>query len=288
MLQTDWNTLLLVKVTFDFRQWLGAKQVINHYLNQSPTSVAHICVPWHWIKEDIIASRNGKSSIRRQAITLTIYGSSSILTTGRYLNTLRPRRNGLHFADDIFAQRDNNVENTWNHQRTIIYIQNHLFCIIGSVIDLDTIACPSVSSLRAIVMEFGMDIIVTYGTFSIIFILVTTDVVGDNWCGRFGLWPFRSVAVPVCGRFGLWPFRFVAVPVCGRFGLWPFRFVAVSVCGRFGCGRFGLWPLWPVTSWGPLVTPGVWKTCLLIISSISNVSHIKTYLFWCLTWWWTH
>ena len=66
------------------------------------------------------------------------------------------------------------------HQRTIIYIQNHLFCIIGSVIDLDTIACSSVSSLRAIVMEFGMDIIVTYGTFSIIFILVTTDVVGDN------------------------------------------------------------------------------------------------------------
>ena len=125
--------------------------------------------------------------------------------------------------------------------------KNHLFCIIGSVIDLDTIACPSVSSLRAIVMEFGMDIIVTYGTFSIIFILVTTDVVGDNWCGRFGLWPFRSVAVPVCGRSGLWPFRFVAVPVCGRFGLWPFRFVAVSVCGRFGCGRFGLWPLWPVT-----------------------------------------
>ena len=43
-------------------------------------------------------------------------------------------------------------------------------------------------------------------------------------CGRFGLWPFRSVAVSVCGRFGLWPFRSVAVPVCGRFGLWPFRF----------------------------------------------------------------
>ena len=237
MLQTDWNTLLLVKVTFDFRQWLGAKQVINHYLNQSPTSVAHICIPWHWIKEDIIASRNGQSSIRRQAITLTIYGSSSTLTTERYLNTLRPRRIGHHFADDIFAQRDNNVENTWNHQRTIIYIQNHLFCIIGSIIDLDTIACPSVSSLRAIVMEFGIDIIVTYRTFSIIFILVTTDVVGDNWCGRFGLWPLRSVAVPVCGRFGLWPFRFVAVPVCGRSGLWPFRSVAVTVCGRFG-----LWP----------------------------------------------
>ena len=114
-----------------------------------------------------------------------------------------------------------------------------------------------------------MDIIVTYGTSSIIFILVTTDVVGDNWCGHFGLWPFRFVAVPVydrsglwpflsvavsvCGRFGLWPFRFVAIPVCGRSGLWPFRFVAVSVYGRFGlwpfrfvavsvCGRFGLWP----------------------------------------------
>ena len=87
----------------------------------------------------------------------------------------------------------------------------------------------------------------SYWTFSIIFILVTTDVVGDNWCDRFGLWPFRSVAVSVCGRSGLWPFLFVAVPVCGRSGLWPFRSVAVSVCGRFGCGRFGLWPLWPVT-----------------------------------------
>ena len=43
-------------------------------------------------------------------------------------------------------------------------------------------------------------------------------------CGRFGVWPFRSVAVPVWGRSGLWPFRSVAVSVCGRFGLWPFRF----------------------------------------------------------------
>ena len=144
------------------------------------------------------------------------------------------------------------------------HIENRLlFCLIGSVNDLDTIACPSVSSLGAIAMEFGIDIIVTYWTFYIIFILVTTDVMGDNWCGRFGLWPFRSVTVSVCGRSGLWPFRFVAVSVCGRFGLWPFRFVAVrvcglsglwpfryvavSVCGRFGCGRFGLWPLWPVT-----------------------------------------
>ena len=84
------------------------------------------------------------------------------------------------------------------------HIQNRLlFCLIGSVNDLDTIACPSVSSLGAIAMEVGMDIIVTYGTFSIIFILVTTDVMGDNWCGRFGLWPFRSVAVSVCGRSGL-------------------------------------------------------------------------------------
>ena len=102
-----------------------------------------------------------------------------------------------------------------------------LFGLIGSINNLDTITCPSVSSLGAIAMEFGMDIIVTYGTFSIIYILVTTDEVGDNWCGRFGLWPFRSVAVSVCGPSGLWPFRFVAVPVCGRFGLWP---------------------LWPVTS----------------------------------------
>ena len=134
---------------------------------------------------------------------------------------------------------------------TYYYLHSNrlLFGLIGSVNDLDTITCPSVSSLGAIAMEFGMDIIVTYGTFSIIYILVTTDVVGDNWCGRFGLWPFRSVAVSVCGRSvavsvcgrsGLWPFQSVAVPVCGRFSLWPF------VCGRFSCGRFGLWPFWPV------------------------------------------
>ena len=132
---------------------------------------------------------------------------------------------------------------------TFYYLHSNrlLFGLIGSVNDLNTITRPSVSSLGAIAMEFGMDIIVTYGTFSIIYILVTTDVLGDNWCGGFGLWPFRSVAFSVGGRSGLWPFRFVAVSVSGLFGLWPFRFVAVSVCGRFGCGRFGLWPLWPVT-----------------------------------------
>ena len=165
-----------------------------------------------------------------------------------------PAARGNHRWPWFPAQRDNNVENAWNHQRTIIYIQNRLlFCVIGSVNNLDTIACPSVSSLGTIAMELGMDIIVTYGTFSIIFILVTTDVAGDNWCGHFGLRPFRSVAVSVYGRSGVWPFRFVAVSVCGRSGLWPFRFMAfrfaaVSVCGRFGCGRFGLWPLWPVTN----------------------------------------
>ena len=41
-------------------------------------------------------------------------------------------------------------------------------------------------------------------------------------CGRFGLWPFRSVAISVCGRSGLWPF----------FRLWPFRFVACMTCYR--------------------------------------------------------
>ena len=111
-----------------------------------------------------------------------------------------------------------------------------------------------------------MDIIVTYGTFSIIFILVTTDV-AVSVCGRSGLWPFRFVAVSVCGRFGLWPFRSVAVPVCGRFGLWPFRFVAVPVCGRFGCGRFGLWPLWPVTLPGPE---------LLLVYALHNGDNPKT------------
>ena len=165
------------------------------------------------------------------------------------------------------------------------HIQNSLlFCLIGSVNDLDTIACPSVLSLGAIAMEFGMDITVTYGTFSIIFILVTTDVMGDSWCGRFGLWPFRSVAVSVCGLSGLWPFRFVAVSVCGRFGLWPFRFVAVSVCGRSGlwpfrfvavsvvavsvCGRYDLLP-------GPAMTPHnfMW---VQLLTHIPNSILVKT------------
>ena len=118
-------------------------------------------------------------------------------------------------------------------------------------------------------MEFGMDIIVTYstgplsdlrcivgqrehtgretiyltyGNFPIIFILVTTDVVGDNWCGRSSLWPFRCVAVPVCGRSCLWPYLFVAASVCGGSGFWPFRFVALLVCGRCGLWPFRLWP----------------------------------------------
>ena len=161
------------------------------------------------------------------------------------------------------------MENAWNHQRTIICIQNSLLlCLIGSVNDLDTITCPSVLSLRTIAMEFGMDIIVTYGTFSIIFILVTTDVVGDNWCGRFGLWPFRFVAVPVCGRFGLWPFRSVAVPVCGRSGLWLFRFVAVPSCGRFGLWPFGLWPFWFV-SVSVCVRFGLWAFRFVGVSVVA-------------------
>ena len=70
-------------------------------------------------------------------------------------------------------------------------------------------------------------------------IVVSISICGLSVCGRFGLWPFRFVAVPVCGRSGLWPFRSVAVSDCGRFGLWPFRSVAV--------GRSGLWPFrfWP-------------------------------------------
>ena len=99
------------------------------------------------------------------------------------------------------------------------------------------------------------------GTFSIIYILVTTDVVG-HWvttdvavsvCGRSGLWPFRFVAVLVCGRSGLWPFRFVAVSVCGCSGLWPFRFVAVSVVAVSVCGRYDLLPAyWSHTEAGEI------------------------------------
>ena len=170
-----------------------------------------------------------------------------------------PVARGNHRWPWFPAQRNNDVENAWNHQRTIICIQNRLlFCLIGSVNDLDSIACPNVSSLWSDCDGVWHGYHRYLWDFSIIFIRVTTDVMGDNWCGRFGLWPFRSVAVPVCGCYGLWPLRFVAVPVCGRFGLWPFRFVAVSVCGRSRlwpfrsvavsvCGRFGLWPfrLWP-------------------------------------------
>ena len=140
----------------------------------------------------------------------------------------------------------------------------YLRCIIYSYI-----TCPSFSSLGAIAMEFGMDIIVTYGTFSIIYILVTTDVVGDNWCGRFGLWPFRSVAVSVCGRSGQWPFRSVAVPVCGRFGLWPFGFVAVPVCGRFGLWPFRFWPLRFVAVMTRILSTYIYRT-------VSNIALYPT------------
>ena len=167
----------------------------------------------------------------------------SLVRVRHQRSALLPRCKGNYRWPWFPAQRNNNVKNAWNHQRTIICIQNGLlFCLIRSVNDLDTIACPSVSSLGAIAMEFGMDIIATYGTLSIIFILVTTDVVGDNWCGRFALWPFRSVAISVCGRSGLWPFRVVAVSVCGHFGLWPFRFVAVSDVAVSVCGRYDLLP----------------------------------------------
>ena len=67
--------------------------------------------------------------------------------------------------------------------------------------------------------------------------------VSIQFCGGFGLWPFRSVAVPVCGLLGLWPFRFVAVSFCGRFSLWPFRFMAISVLAVLVCGRYDQKPV---------------------------------------------
>ena len=83
-------------------------------------------------------------------------------------------------------------------------------------------------------------------------LLALTYCVAVSVCGRFGLWLFQSVAVPVCGLSvcgrsglwpsGLWPFRFVAVSICGRSGLWPFRFVAVSVVAVSVCGRYDLLP----------------------------------------------
>ena len=120
-------------------------------------------------------------------------------------------------------------------------------------------------------MEFGMDIIATYGTFSIIFNLVTTDMVGDNWCGRFGLWPFQSVAVSVCGRSGLWPFRFVAILVCGRSGLWPFRFVAVSVMAISVCGRYDLLPTGTIL----LICPANQRPCYFVTSSLIGWPHTQ-------------
>ena len=50
-----------------FRKWIGAKQATNHYLNQWWSRLrTHVCI-----------------------------------TRLRWLNTLRPRQNGRHFADDI-------------------------------------------------------------------------------------------------------------------------------------------------------------------------------------------
>ena len=215
------------------RWWPVAWSAPSHHINQC-------CLVVDWPIFQQVISR--KLSQKNRPSLVHIMACRPIGLHWLGLDTKDPRYSPVAreiTADHGFpAQRDNNVETASNHQCTIICIQNRLlFCLIGSINDLDNIACHSVSSLGAIATEFGMDIIVTYETFSIIFILVTNAVMGDNWCGRFGLWPFRSVAVPVCGLFGLWPFRFVAVSVCGRSGLWPFRSVAVPVCGRFG-----LWP----------------------------------------------
>ena len=68
-----------------------------------------------------------------------------------------------------------------------------------------------------------------------------SPVASDNCCGRFGLWPFRSVPVSVCGPFGLWPFRSVAVSVCGRFGLWPLWPVTfLKICTAHHAFLFGV------------------------------------------------
>ena len=137
------------------------------------------------------------------------------------------------------AQRNNNVENAWNHQRTIICIQNHLlFCLNGWSL--------------AWISSLPMGLPPSYLFWWQLMWWVTPDV-AVSVRGRSGLWPFRSVAVSVCGRFGLWPFRFVAVSVCGLSGLWPFRFVAVSVCGLSVvavsvCGRYDLLP-WQQYMW---------------------------------------
>ena len=179
---------------------------------------------------EIIASGNGLSPSRRYVTGWSIDDLSSISTPEIYQ---------MKWNDHSFpAERDNNVENVWNHQRTIICIQNLLlFCLIGSVNDLDTISCPSVSSLWSDCEG------VCHGCHRYLWDFLHLIYSGDNWCGGWQLMcPFRFVAVPVCGLFGLWSFQFVAVSVCDRFGLWPFRSVAVPVCGRFGLWPFRLWP----------------------------------------------
>ena len=75
------NLFLMVQLTICkhwFRWWLGAKEATSHYLIQwRPSSLAHIC-----------------------------------LTRPQWVNTLRPRQNGRHFADDMFKCIFLN-ENVW-------------------------------------------------------------------------------------------------------------------------------------------------------------------------------
>ena len=136
-----------------------------------------------------------------------------ILTTERYLNTLRPRRNGRHFASFAF---------------TIVFL-HHIY-------SGDNWLRWSLAWISLLPMGLSPSYLFWWQ----LMWCVTTDV-AVSVCGLSGLWPFRSVAVPVCGPFGLWPFQSVAFPLVA------ISIYAVSVCGRFRCGRFGLWPLWPVT-----------------------------------------
>ena len=73
---------------------------------------------WRWLSylTICIGSNNGLALNRPQAITGTNADPSLLTyicgTSGKWVNTLRPRQNGRHFADDIFKCISLN-ENVW-------------------------------------------------------------------------------------------------------------------------------------------------------------------------------
>ena len=91
-----------------FKLWLVAHSAPSHYLNQ-----CWVIVDWtRRNKFQWNFSQNIILFIHKNASETNVCEMAAILSRGRWVNTLRPRQNGRHFADDIFKCIFQN-ENVW-------------------------------------------------------------------------------------------------------------------------------------------------------------------------------